>query len=197
MDKTPGQVAREVYFGGGSSDAWDSVAAAVIAHVRPQIEQDVEGEFKDAVIDKLIVNYIYTKAHDSAPKEALNDLLAFALKMALDPKMSSEAAQLVAEARAKVVEDVIAISKNGGRYLFPDGVPEDILKINEDSYKTIRALAPLPSGHCVVPVEPTEAMLMAAYDCVWPQENSAGVIPERESNECAAAIYKAMIAGKV
>lgn len=39
MDKTPGQIAREAYV--SSLKTWDELAAAVIAHARPQIEAEI------------------------------------------------------------------------------------------------------------------------------------------------------------
>ncbi|CAB4144979.1 hypothetical protein UFOVP891_3 [uncultured Caudovirales phage] len=146
MDKkTPGQVLCERMNGisewqdldGGQRELYEQDAAAVIAHVISQIEQ---------------------------------------------------------EARAVAVEDVIAISKDGGRYLFPNGVPEDLLKINEESYTTLRALATLPSTHVVVPLEPTEERIQAGSLALEVNERLFGE-EYLVSMGCAKCVYKAMIAG--
>lgn len=67
-------------------DALDRLAAA-------------EG-FRTAVIDALVVDGIYTNGHDADPRKAVNDLLAWEAKIALDPAVSQEAADLHAKLAA-------------------------------------------------------------------------------------------------
>lgn len=54
-----------------------------------------QNEWKEAVIEKLIVCHIYQKKHDDDPIGALNDLLSWEIKIALDPQVSSEAQALI------------------------------------------------------------------------------------------------------
>jgi hypothetical protein len=57
-------------------------------------------EWKDAIIDATIVDWIFTKEHETNPRKAVNDLLAWQVKLALDPAVSKEAAELHAEIKA-------------------------------------------------------------------------------------------------
>lgn len=50
--------------------------------------------WKDAVIDALIVDCIYQKAHEDDPRKAINDMCLWEQQIALDPAVSSEAAKL-------------------------------------------------------------------------------------------------------
>jgi len=61
---------------------------------RLQGEVLVLREWKDAVIDATVVDWIFTKAHESDPRKAVNDLLAWQQKIALDPAVSKEAHDL-------------------------------------------------------------------------------------------------------
>ena len=55
-------------------------------------------KWKDAVIDALVVDGIFQKEHEIDPRKAINDLLCWEAKMALDPAISKEAAALCASA---------------------------------------------------------------------------------------------------
>lgn len=57
-------------------------------------ERDAVRGFKDAVIDALVVGCILTAEHETNPRKAIADLLAWEVKIALDPAVSSEAATL-------------------------------------------------------------------------------------------------------
>lgn len=54
-------------------------------------------EWRRVVTDALVVSHIYRKEHDSDPRLALNELLCWERVIALDPKVSEDAAKLVAE----------------------------------------------------------------------------------------------------
>lgn len=56
--------------------------------------------WKDAIIDAAVVDWIYTKEHDSDPRKAVNDLLCWQQKIALDPAVSKEAHDLHQRAEA-------------------------------------------------------------------------------------------------
>lgn len=56
--------------------------------------KEVKYTFEDAVIEQLIVHHIYTAEHDTNPLKAIRDLMAINVAIALDPKVSSDAAAL-------------------------------------------------------------------------------------------------------
>jgi hypothetical protein len=51
--------------------------------------------WKEVVIEKLMVSHIYRNEHDSDPDKALNDLIAWQMRIALDPQVSSDAQALI------------------------------------------------------------------------------------------------------
>jgi hypothetical protein len=62
----------------------------------------VDPEWKEAVIDKLIVSCIYRKEHETNPEKAINDLLEWEVTIALDPSVSSKAQALIDMGRPTV-----------------------------------------------------------------------------------------------
>lgn len=62
--------------------------------------------WKDAIIDACVVDWILVKEHESNPQKAVNDLLCWQVKIALDPAVSKEAHAL--HARAKAAEAALA-----------------------------------------------------------------------------------------
>lgn len=50
--------------------------------------------WKDAIIDAAVVDWVYCKEHETDPRKAVNDLLAWQAQIALDPAVSKEAANL-------------------------------------------------------------------------------------------------------
>jgi hypothetical protein len=53
-----------------------------------------DNAWKDAVIDAAVVDWVYKAEHEDNPRLAVADLLAHASMLALDPRVSSEAAAL-------------------------------------------------------------------------------------------------------
>lgn len=103
-------------------------------------EQGAE-QWKHRVIDALICGHIYTAAHDSDPKTALADLIAWENVIALDPKVSDAAAKLVTEAERAGMERAIAACEK----LRSSGENKDKWTITRDMafhecMQTIRAL---------------------------------------------------------
>ena len=76
MEKTdpPAKVASNDKLG-DASEAWEQMRAAVL--------------------DALIVGHIYRAEHETDPRKALADLLAWETQIALDPAVSSAAADLI------------------------------------------------------------------------------------------------------
>lgn len=56
--------------------------------------------WKEAVIDELIVDHIYTKEHETNPRKAIQDAITWNCQVALDPAVSSDARALIAAAIA-------------------------------------------------------------------------------------------------
>lgn len=63
--------------------------------------------WKDAVIEQLVVAHILTAEHEADPRKAIQDLLAYHADIAVDPRVSGEAAKLVEQARAEEREACI------------------------------------------------------------------------------------------
>ena len=57
--------------------------------------------FKDAIIDELVVCHILNKEHETNARKAVQDAITWNCQVALDPKVSSDAAALVAEAEKR------------------------------------------------------------------------------------------------
>ena len=55
--------------------------------------------WKDAVIEKLVVRHILTKENERDPQKALDDLIGWEVKVALDPAVSEQAERMLAKAR--------------------------------------------------------------------------------------------------
>lgn len=84
--------------------AWKNLQGRVKAHYRVQLPNSKmrrKIEFKDYVIDQLVVCGIYSKAHDYDAVKAVNDLISWNVQVALDPRVSSDAVKLQNEAYRK------------------------------------------------------------------------------------------------
>jgi hypothetical protein len=62
-------------------------------------EQRAANEWKQEVIERLVLNFILTKEHENNPRKALDDLLVWEQKCALDPAISEEVNKLLHKAR--------------------------------------------------------------------------------------------------
>lgn len=98
---------------------WDTVKERDLYHVHTEealtvwqaavaSERAKPNAWKSAVIDKLVVSWVYTDRYEDDPDGALNDLLKWEVEVALDPKVSSQAQELIdrgaAAERAKQAE---------------------------------------------------------------------------------------------
>lgn len=63
-------------------------------HKLPELE-DERDEWKNAIIERLVVSHIYREDHDDDPELALNELLAWEAQLVLDPLVSSAAQALI------------------------------------------------------------------------------------------------------
>lgn len=59
-----------------------------------------DGPWRSAVIDALVVSHILQAGHEEDPRKAINDLLAWHQKVALDMAVSQEARDLFEQGRA-------------------------------------------------------------------------------------------------
>jgi hypothetical protein len=55
----------------------------------------LEGPWKKAVIDQLVIAHIYQSKHDKDPRSALQDAISWNTDIALDPLVSSDAQKLI------------------------------------------------------------------------------------------------------
>lgn len=76
---------------------------AELAALRARAEK--AEQFREAVIDALVVACIYVEEHDSNPRKAINDLICWEQQIALDPLVSSDARALIERAVAGCAED--------------------------------------------------------------------------------------------
>lgn len=58
-------------------------------------------EWREAVLNELIVAHIYTKEHDTNPRKAVQDAIIWNCQVALDPLVSPDARALIAQAEAE------------------------------------------------------------------------------------------------
>lgn len=63
-------------------------------------------EWKDAVIDALVVNWHYRHGYEDSPREAVAALISSEITFALDPAISENAVMLVQRGRQEAVEIV-------------------------------------------------------------------------------------------
>jgi len=69
--------------------------------------------WRDALIDALVVNFILSPENENDPRKAIQDLIAWEQKLALDPAVSQDAADLIERGR-KQAGTVAAICELDG-----------------------------------------------------------------------------------
>lgn len=81
-----------------------------------QLERDLAAtqEWREAVLNELILAHIYTKEHDTNPRKAVQDAITWNCQVALDPAVSSDARKLIAQERERCAKIV-------GTYQVPVG----------------------------------------------------------------------------
>lgn len=85
-----------MYHGNEDAKEW-VVREYVLADEIERLQADAE--FKRVLVDALVTAHIYTSEHESDPSKALHALLSWEIAVALDPRVSNEAAALVTAAR--------------------------------------------------------------------------------------------------
>lgn len=67
--------------------------------------------FREAVIDELVVCHIYNRKHDNDPKLAIHDAISWNVNVALDPRVSESARDLLDQGFADGMRDASLIAK--------------------------------------------------------------------------------------
>ncbi len=60
----------------------------------------LDGPWKQAVIDQLVIGHIYQPKHVNNPRQALQDAISWNTDIALDPQVSSDAQKLIDQGAA-------------------------------------------------------------------------------------------------
>jgi hypothetical protein len=108
-------------------DGW--VAAAV--------ECEANNPWKAEVIDQLVVAHIYSASHETNPRKALKDAIAWNCAVALDPAVSVEAAKIVAAANSRaaatetLLRDADTALRDLGACAAPDCEEPNCLRIRQ------------------------------------------------------------------
>ena len=103
----------------GSDDSLEQVAL----RMKQRAEAAERDEWKEAVLNELIVAHIYTKEHETNPLKAIRDAITWNCQVALDPAVSSDAQRLRdtylqrAEAAERKAEEAARDAGRGKRLL--------------------------------------------------------------------------------
>lgn len=73
------------------------------AELRAENEALRKEEFRQAVIDQLVVCFIYGPEHDTNARKAIKDLLRWHVMLALDPSVSEDAQALIDKGRQEAL----------------------------------------------------------------------------------------------
>lgn len=70
------------------------------ALARPkQLASEAQPEWKEAVINELIIGHIYSAVHETDPRKAVQDVISWNCSVVLDPSISSDAQALIDRGR--------------------------------------------------------------------------------------------------
>lgn len=102
LQKIAAQQIQQAHLRSGLPSAWELLS------------DEKRNPWKRAIIDAAVVNWTLTKEHETDPRSAVNALLTMCAQMALDPLISSEAAELVAKTKkAALLEAAEVIAMEG------------------------------------------------------------------------------------
>jgi len=76
-----------------------------------QMVSQLDTSFKDQVIEHLVMACIYQKDHETMPRKAIQDLIAWEVKVALDPQVSSDAAALIERGRRESAHKIVELQR--------------------------------------------------------------------------------------
>ena len=82
-----------------TADDWTDDERYVWTHLRALLDaleaaERARDQWKNAVIDAAVCRWVYTAEHETDPRKAINDVLAWESRVALDPAVSEPAAKL-------------------------------------------------------------------------------------------------------
>lgn len=101
-------------------------------------------EWKRAIIDACVVDWIFTAEHESNPRKAVNDLLCWQQKIALDPAVSKDAHDL--HARIKELETALTRLRDKGNEWMQQADEPQIERCPA-KHPGVGAQCGLPKGH--------------------------------------------------
>lgn len=130
--------------------------------------------WKDALIDALVVANIYRREHEADPRQALIELIAWEVGMALNPLVSQAARDLVESGRPPAELAVCPFDEGN----YPEGMTEtDPCPVCGDTGE----IGAVPSGKCPTTMERIAAM-------PWLKEDWTP--PDGGPETAGSAIYK-------
>jgi predicted transcriptional regulator len=80
-----------------------SDSTALDEAIKQAIDDEKQNPWKAAIIDGLVVCHLLTKEHENDPTKALNDLICWSNDVALDPSVSSDAVELIKQAKREAL----------------------------------------------------------------------------------------------
>jgi len=105
MTESDKEVMQQALDALNSGDFLERTAAVrVLEAAIAQPVQPVSDEWKEAVLDEVIVAGIYTADHDNNPRKAVKDAILWNCQVALDPRVSSDAQALIDYGKAQLVQ---------------------------------------------------------------------------------------------
>jgi len=104
-------------------------------------------EWREAVLNELIVAHIYTKEHDTNPRKAIQDAITWHCQVALDPAVSSDARALIAQERerAEKAEAEVARLKDER-----EGNTRQFRRLQDRLAQSEADASSLAAGQCIV-----------------------------------------------
>ncbi len=84
-----------------SKIATESILGAAVLKERAEKAE----QFREALIDALVINHSYTAEHDTDPRKAVADLIAVETQIALDPAVSGDAQALIDRGRKEAEQE--------------------------------------------------------------------------------------------
>jgi hypothetical protein len=96
---------RDGYLDRAENPSGPEAAARIEALIA---ERDAAAAFRDVVIGELLSNHIYTEGHETNAGNALHDAIMWNQTVALDPRVSEDARNLVEEGERRATAAIVA-----------------------------------------------------------------------------------------
>jgi hypothetical protein len=71
--------------------------------VKQAINDEAQNPWKQVIIERLVVQHAFTKEHETDPRKARDDMISWEVAVVLDPQVSSDASELVRQAKREVL----------------------------------------------------------------------------------------------